>query len=436
MLDPDLVTLTLLRDPVDRTISLLKHFKRLSKHFAPMPLEEIYEDPFVFAQFVENHQTRMFAVTENDNLDAFGSANDYWGTAALLGFDPGRSEDNQEPGVVDLDRAIAAAKELSIDEQRFETAKQHLEMVDVVGLNEHYDAFIDELRRRFGWWPSGLNTAGRANRSDEPWGAPDTLRIRIAEDNRFDMELYEHANGSPRSRDARASTAKATPAAEGRARREGGDVAIDRARASAPPVPVEHGRKQLRAEVRAKHPRFLEAVRADAKIALAYRSERYRFRGRVDAAMQIVRLMCVSDAFLAQVCYRAKARLQALGVPMLPRVFHRLAIMIAQVNIGDRVVIRPGVYIAHGQTVIDGLTEIRRGVIIAPWTSIGLVAGNHRGPIIGPNVEIGTGAKLLGPVIVHRGARIGANAVVVRDVPANTTVLGAPVRHVPPAATP
>ena len=52
------------------------------------------------------------------------------------------------------------------------------------------------------------------------------------------------------------------------------------------------------------------------------------------------------------------------------------------------------------------------------------------------NVQIGTGAKVLGPVVVHRGARIGANAVVVRDVPENTTVLGAPVRHVPPVAKP
>jgi serine O-acetyltransferase len=215
----------------------------------------------------------------------------------------------------------------------------------------------------------------------------------------------------------------------------GGETSDRPRKASAPPVPVERGRKQLRAEVRAKHPRFLEALAADARIALACRSERYRFRGRFDAAVQIVRLMVVSDAVLAQVCYRAKARLQALGVPLVPRVLHRLAIMIAQVSIGDPVVIRPGVYIAHGQTIIDGYTEIHRGVIIAPWTSIGLVAGNYRGPIIGRGVQVGTGAKVLGPVVVHRGARIGANAVVVRDVPENTTVLGAPVRHVPPVDT-
>ena len=129
-----------------------------------------------------------------------------------------------------------------------------------------------------------------------------------------------------------------------------------------------------RRDVRAKRPRFLEALGADLRIALACRSERYRFRGRIDAAVQIVRLMVVSDAFLAQVC--SEGALAGSGCSLVAqRVFHRLAIVIAQVSIGDPVVIRPGVYIAHGQTIIDGFTEIHRGVIIAPWTSIGLVTG-------------------------------------------------------------
>ena len=63
LLDLDLVTLTILRNPVDRTISVLKHMKRLSRRYKTYPLEEIYEDPFVFAHFVENHQTRMFSIT-------------------------------------------------------------------------------------------------------------------------------------------------------------------------------------------------------------------------------------------------------------------------------------------------------------------------------------------------------------------------------------
>ncbi len=146
--------------------------------------------------------------------------------------------------------------------------------------------------------------------------------------------------------------------------------------------------------------------------------------------------MVVSDAFLGQALYRAKARLQALGIPVLPWIAHRLAMMTAQICIGDPVVVRPGIYIAHGQVVIDGFVEIHQGTVIFPWVTIGLRAGDVRGPTIGRDVHIGTGAKIIGPVTVHRSARIGANAVVVDNVPARTTVIGAPARPVRDATAP
>ena len=68
--------------------------------------------------------------------------------------------------------------------------------------------------------------------------------------------------------------------------------------------------------------------------------------------------------------------MQALGVPLLPRLAHRLAMAIAQVSIGDPVVIEPGIYIVHGQVVVDGLVEIQSGVVIAPLVTIGLRAGD------------------------------------------------------------
>jgi serine O-acetyltransferase len=138
--------------------------------------------------------------------------------------------------------------------------------------------------------------------------------------------------------------------------------------------------------------------------------------------------MWVSDAFAAQALYRAKARLQSLGIPILPRFAHRLAMAIAQVSIGDPVVMQPGVYIAHGQVVIDGFVEIHRGVVIFPWVTIGLRAGNFDGPKILDGAQIGTGSKVIGPVTIGKGARIGANSVVVTDVAPNTTVVGAPAR--------
>ena len=180
--------------------------------------------------------------------------------------------------------------------------------------------------------------------------------------------------------------------------------------------------------LRARHPPLRAALAADARITALYRGERHEFRSQLDLALQMLRLACVSDAFLAQACYRLKARLQALGVPGLPRIAHRLAMLSAQVSIGDPVVVHPGIYILHGQVVVDGLVEIHPGVTIAPFVTIGLRAGDPRGAVVERDVSIGTGAKIIGPVRIGAGAVIGANAVVVDDVPAGTTVVGAPAR--------
>lgn len=186
-------------------------------------------------------------------------------------------------------------------------------------------------------------------------------------------------------------------------------------------------------QLRARHPGFREAVMADARMTALHRGERAEFRSRLDALTQVIRLAWVSDAFLGQVLYRAKARLQARGVPVAPRLAHRLAMMLAQISIGDPVVVEPGVYIIHGQFVADGLVSIQAGAVIAPFVTIGLRAGNVQGATIGRGVMIGTGAKVIGPVTVGGGAQIGAGAIVVSDVPAGATVVGAPARVVVPA---
>ena len=180
--------------------------------------------------------------------------------------------------------------------------------------------------------------------------------------------------------------------------------------------------------LRARHPSLREALLADARITADFRGERHEFRSSADAARQMLRLAIVSDAYLAQALYRLKASLQRRGVPLLPRIAHRLAMVVAQISIGDPVVVAPGVHLIHGQVVIDGVIEIHEGVVIAPFVTIGLRAGDVRGATIERDVNIGTGAKVIGPVRIGAGATIGANAVVVDDVPAGATVVGAPAR--------
>ncbi len=182
----------------------------------------------------------------------------------------------------------------------------------------------------------------------------------------------------------------------------------------------------LMADLRSRHPRFTEAVLADTVTTAQHRGERFTFRSKLDAAAQALRLVWVSDAFLAQVLYRAKAAMQRRRIPLLPRICHRLAMMLAQVTIGDPVVVHPGVYIVHGQVVLDGIVEILPGTVISPWVTIGLKAGSVVGPTVREGVSIGTGAKLVGPIEIGAGARVGANAVVVRDVPPGMTATGVP----------
>jgi serine O-acetyltransferase len=193
--------------------------------------------------------------------------------------------------------------------------------------------------------------------------------------------------------------------------------------------PVESdNRRRLYAEVHRRHPKFVTAVLADAEIAVALRGDRTEFAGQLGIVVQALRLALVSDSFLGQICYRAKARCQALRLPIIPSLFHRLAVTLGQIAIGDPVMMEPGVYIPHGQVVIDGITEIRQGVALAPFVSIGLTSLQDRGPVLGEGATIGTGARILGPVTIGEGARVGANAVVVADVPPGVTVVGVPAK--------
>jgi serine O-acetyltransferase len=193
---------------------------------------------------------------------------------------------------------------------------------------------------------------------------------------------------------------------------------------------AETAERELLRQIRAAHPRLREAVVADALATMRFRGEGESFRSRRDAVWHIVRLAWSSDAFLGQILYRIKTRMLARGIPLVPRIAHRLAMTIAQISIGDPVVVEPGIYVVHGQVVVDGLVRIGAGAVLAPFVTIGLRAGDFNGPTLEPGVQVGTGAKIIGPVRIGAGAQIGANAVVLQDVDPGATVVGIPARRV------
>ena len=99
------------------------------------------------------------------------------------------------------------------------------------------------------------------------------------------------------------------------------------------------------------------------------------------------------------------------------------------IEIHPRAAIGDGLFIDHGTGVVIGETaEVGANVTMYQGVTLGGTgfATGKRHPTVEDNVTIGSGAKLLGPITIGHGAKIGANSVVIHDVPPNSTVVGVP----------
>ncbi len=93
--------------------------------------------------------------------------------------------------------------------------------------------------------------------------------------------------------------------------------------------------------------------------------------------------------------------------------------------------IGPGFFIDHGMGVVIGETaEVGANVTLYHGVTLGGTSWNKgkRHPTLQDNVVVGSGAKILGPITIGTGTRVGANAVVVKDVPPDSVVVGVPGR--------
>lgn len=155
LLDGPFTTFTVLRHPLERTLSYLRHHRERTPDDRRKSLEQIYDDPFRFHGLAHNHMTKMFSLT----LDEM--------TAGMLTS-------------VDFTR------------ERLERAKAALTTVDVVGVQEHFDAFCAVLEERFGWdlgEPRRVNSSLPVDSSE----VSEDFRRRILDDHASDLELYEFA---------------------------------------------------------------------------------------------------------------------------------------------------------------------------------------------------------------------------------------------------
>ena len=131
--------------------------------------------------------------------------------------------------------------------------------------------------------------------------------------------------------------------------------------------------------------------------------------------------------------HRVAYFLQKINLELLARIVSQLARFFTGIEIHPAAKIDPGVFIDHGSGVIIGETaEVRKGTVIYQGVTLG-GTGKERGkrhPTIMENVTLSAGAKVLGGFTVGKGAKIGAGAVVLKEVPPYATVVGVPGRIV------
>jgi serine O-acetyltransferase len=142
-----------------------------------------------------------------------------------------------------------------------------------------------------------------------------------------------------------------------------------------------------------------------------------------------IEILATYSGVHALLAHRVAHGLHDVGIPLAPRAIAHAARVLTGVEIHPGAEVGEGFFIDHGSGVVIGETaEIGENVTVYQGVTLGGTgfATGKRHPTVEDNVTIGSGAKLLGPITVGHGSKIGANAVVIHDVPANSTVVGNP----------
>ena len=157
---------------------------------------------------------------------------------------------------------------------------------------------------------------------------------------------------------------------------------------------------------------------------------------RDPAAVSRLEVVICYPGFQAVMAYRVAHWLWHKKLRLLGRAFSQLARWLTGIEIHPGAEIGSGLFIDHGMGVVIGETSIiGKNVTLYHGVTLGGVAPSvdadsqrdqKRHPTLGDDVIVGSGAQVLGPITVAHCARIGANAVVTKDVPQGATVVGNP----------
>ena len=137
----------------------------------------------------------------------------------------------------------------------------------------------------------------------------------------------------------------------------------------------------------------------------------------------------LTDGTMAMVYYRLMQWSGRHRLVPLEMIFNKLNVVCCNCIIGRGAEFGPGFVLVHATgIVING--QVRVGSNVSLYHQVTLGADKRGAPILGDNVFIGAGAKIIGPVTIGDGVKVGANAVIVKDIPAHVTVVGNPAKIV------
>lgn len=154
---------------------------------------------------------------------------------------------------------------------------------------------------------------------------------------------------------------------------------------------------------------------------------------RDPAARSMLEVALCYPGFHAMLAYRTTNYLWRKNIKLLARFLSQLARFLTAIEIHPGATIGDFFFIDHGHGVVIGETAIigNRVTLYHDVTLGGTsFTPGKRHPTLEDDVIVGAGAQLLGPITIGKGARVGANAVVVKDVAADATVVGIPAHAV------